>query len=172
MLGETKESIPERLKLLIGDRSARAAARDWGLSFSTLNNYLTRGTEPSLSVALQIAAIEGVSVEWLCGLDVPANTESCDLKANHIENGKVIMAIINALDAKDVEQLSKQLALNGARYLSQLLNAENQSLLRLEGRKRMAALMLEDMSDERVREILAEIENDKQAADVVNVKAG
>lgn len=82
------------------------------------------------------------------------------------------MAIINALDAKDVEQLSKQLALNGARYLSQLLNAENQSLLRLEGRKRMAALMLEDMSDERVREILAEIENDKQAADVVNVKAG
>ncbi|SPW34510.1 Uncharacterised protein [Edwardsiella tarda] len=82
------------------------------------------------------------------------------------------MAIINALEAKDVEQLSKQLALNGARYLSQLLNAENQSLLRLEGRKRMAALMLEDMSDERVREILAEIENDKPAADVVNVKAG
>ncbi|SQD03496.1 repressor protein [Escherichia coli] len=46
----TKESIPERLRELIGKRSVRAAAKDWGLSFSTLNNYLTRGTEPSLSV--------------------------------------------------------------------------------------------------------------------------
>lgn len=60
-----KETLSERLRSLIGKRSARTAAKDWGLSFSTLNNYLNRGTEPSFSVAVRIAEIEGVSIEWL-----------------------------------------------------------------------------------------------------------
>ncbi|MDA8510946.1 hypothetical protein [Citrobacter sp. Igbk 14] len=60
-----KESISERLRVLIGSRTVRAAAEEWGLPFSTLNNYLTRGTEPSLNVALRIAKIENVPVEWL-----------------------------------------------------------------------------------------------------------
>ena len=62
---EGKETLSERLRVLIGKRSARAAAKDWGLSFSTLNNYLNRGTEPSFSVAVRIAELEGVSIEWL-----------------------------------------------------------------------------------------------------------
>ena len=33
-----KESFIKRLKSLVGNRSIRAAAKDWGLSFSTLNN--------------------------------------------------------------------------------------------------------------------------------------
>lgn len=63
--GVGKESISDRLRKLIGERSVRAAAADWGLSFSTLNNYLTRGTEPSLNVAIKIANVERISVEWL-----------------------------------------------------------------------------------------------------------
>ncbi|HHW4010765.1 TPA: helix-turn-helix domain-containing protein [Citrobacter freundii] len=62
---EGKESIAARLRKLIGNRTVRAAANDWGLAFSTLNNYLTRGTEPSLNVAMRIAEVENVSVEWL-----------------------------------------------------------------------------------------------------------
>ncbi|MGK0706509.1 helix-turn-helix domain-containing protein [Yokenella regensburgei] len=60
-----KESLPARLRQLIGDRSARAAAAAWGLSFSTLNNYLNRGTDPSFSVMQAIAAKEQVSLDWL-----------------------------------------------------------------------------------------------------------
>lgn len=62
---EGKEKIADRLRVLIGKRSVRAAAQDWGLSFSTLNNYLTRGTEPSLNVVIKIANVERVSVEWI-----------------------------------------------------------------------------------------------------------
>ncbi|HDT6532016.1 TPA: helix-turn-helix transcriptional regulator [Klebsiella michiganensis] len=62
---DEKESISVRIRQLIGTRTVRMAAREWGLSFSTLNNYLTRGTEPSLNVAIKIANVEGVSVEWL-----------------------------------------------------------------------------------------------------------
>ena len=60
-----KESLADRLRFLIGNRSTRAAAKSWRLSYSTLNNYINRGTEPSLSIAAQIAELEGVSVEWL-----------------------------------------------------------------------------------------------------------
>ncbi|MBN6412584.1 XRE family transcriptional regulator [Escherichia coli] len=159
--GETKESIPDRLRKLIGKRSVRAAAKDWGLSFSTLNNYLTRGTEPSLSVARQIAMIEGVTIEWICGSHCEPHEHHEEAINIHNENAKLIMNIINALDAKDIERLSKTLALNGAKYLTRVLEPENQELLRLEGRKRVAALLLDDLPDERVREILEEIESSK-----------
>ncbi|AIJ09290.1 helix-turn-helix domain-containing protein [Edwardsiella anguillarum] len=173
-----KESIRARLKMLMKGRSKSAVAKAWGLPFSTLNNYFEKDAIPSLQVASQIAEAEGVSIDWLAfgksGDSVPApERQTCTpLTISQDVVLQRLIAILSALDVDDAEALSKLLALNGARYLSRLLNAENQSLLRLEGRKRIAALMLEDMPDERVREILAEIENDKQAADVVNVKAG
>lgn len=60
-----KESFIQRLKQVIGVRSVRAAAKDWGLSFSTLNNYITRGTEPSFIAMQAIAHAEGISLDWL-----------------------------------------------------------------------------------------------------------
>ncbi|MGL9773630.1 MAG: hypothetical protein ACR5LG_06030 [Sodalis sp. (in: enterobacteria)] len=60
-----KENFVARLKQLIGNRSARAAATEWGLSFSTLHNYLTRGTEPSYTVVQSITYKEHVSLDWL-----------------------------------------------------------------------------------------------------------
>jgi len=56
--GEQDGLLADRLRTLIGSRSTRAAAKAWDLSYSTLNNYLNRGTEPSLSVARQIAERE------------------------------------------------------------------------------------------------------------------
>lgn len=63
--GQEEESFAVRLRELIGKRSIRAAAKAWQLSYSTLNNYINRGTEPSIGIAMQIARLEGVSVEWL-----------------------------------------------------------------------------------------------------------
>ncbi|SQC92562.1 Uncharacterised protein [Cedecea neteri] len=83
--GEGKESIAARLRQLIGNRSVRAAAQDWGLSFSTLNNYLSRGTEPSLNVALKIAQVEQVSMEWIAtGVAAPASAKQ--VKSSKQEN--------------------------------------------------------------------------------------
>lgn len=76
------ESLADRLRLLIGNRSTRAAAKSWRLSYSTLNNYLNRGTEPSLSIAAKIAELEGVSVEWLAWGDRPTQPIPLSLEQN------------------------------------------------------------------------------------------
>jgi transcriptional regulator with XRE-family HTH domain len=88
--GIQKESLVDRLRQLIArKRSARAAAREWGLSFSTLNNYLNRGTEPPFSFAIKLAELEGVSLEWLAhGESMNSNaTQSTrsDLEVSHSE---------------------------------------------------------------------------------------
>ncbi|TCW05595.1 hypothetical protein EDF73_11639 [Raoultella sp. BIGb0138] len=71
---DRKESFIKRLKSLVGSRSVRAAAKDWGLSFSTLNNYLSRGTEPSFSAMQAIASKEHVTLDWLAfGVDSNLN---------------------------------------------------------------------------------------------------
>lgn len=68
--GEGKESFRQRLESLIGERSVRSAALEWGLPPSTINNYIHKGTEPALKVVLAIAKAERVSLEWLaCGLN-------------------------------------------------------------------------------------------------------
>ncbi|MBN1085912.1 helix-turn-helix domain-containing protein [Erwinia aphidicola] len=68
-LEREKETFKERLRTLIGDRSVRSAAKDWGLSVSTLNNYLNRDTEPALAVVKTIAKHEKVSLDWLASGD-------------------------------------------------------------------------------------------------------
>lgn len=60
-----KESIQDRIKQLVGTRSLRKAASDWGLPYSTINNYFEKGTTPGLNVVATIAKLENVSLEWL-----------------------------------------------------------------------------------------------------------
>lgn len=62
---EGKDTFKERLLLLVGSRSLRAASKAWELPYSTLNNYFEKGTIPSLYIAHRIAKTEGVSLEWL-----------------------------------------------------------------------------------------------------------
>lgn len=64
-VGEGKENFKARLQQLIGTRSVRAAAGDWGVPVSTLNNYLHKGTEPSFKVVCLISNKEHVSLNWL-----------------------------------------------------------------------------------------------------------
>lgn len=170
-----KESIKERLATLMRGRSKSAAAKAWGLPFSTLNNYFEKDAIPSLQVASQIASAEGVSIDWLVfgKADVEAPQSQID-DAHHLSldvTQQRLLAILGALESSEAERLSKLLALNGARYLSRLLEPENQELIQLEGRKRTAALLLDNLPDERVREILEEIEASILSASVKS-KAG
>ncbi|EEV6991235.1 helix-turn-helix domain-containing protein [Escherichia coli] len=72
-----KESFRERLVKLIGGRSVRTAASDWGIPPSTLNNYIHKGTEPSFKIACLISDKEQVSLNWLAyGEELTATANS------------------------------------------------------------------------------------------------
>ncbi|EPG4110223.1 MULTISPECIES: helix-turn-helix domain-containing protein [Klebsiella/Raoultella group] len=60
-----KASIQDRLRYLFKGRSMRQASIDWGLPYSTLNNYFAKGATPGLDVVIRISAYEGVSIGWL-----------------------------------------------------------------------------------------------------------
>lgn len=62
---DANESFKDRLLSLMGERSVRQAAKDWKLPYSTLNNYIVRGTVPTLNVVIDICSIEKVSLDWL-----------------------------------------------------------------------------------------------------------
>ncbi|WP_108945596.1 LexA family transcriptional regulator [Shewanella halifaxensis] len=61
----TKGSITDRLKYLAKDRGGRVLEKVWGMSASTINGYILRGSIPSLDKASLIATAEGISLEWL-----------------------------------------------------------------------------------------------------------
>lgn len=67
------ESFALRLKQLIKGQSLSAFARQVGLGESLLRSYL-KGTEPSLSKAMQISQGTGTSLQWLAtGLGDPTD---------------------------------------------------------------------------------------------------
>lgn len=106
--GGSKESFRERLKMLIGERSIRAAARCWGLSFSTLNNYLNKGTEPSFTAIRSIAYKEQISLDWLAfGSDdeLSNNLKTRSGKTGIDDNdGKLMTAWLMVLDSLDAQE--------------------------------------------------------------------
>lgn len=61
----TKETLIERIHKLIQGRSIRSVSIEWGLPYSTLNNYLNKGTDPSFKAIQTIAEAERVSLDWL-----------------------------------------------------------------------------------------------------------
>ncbi|WOD90936.1 helix-turn-helix transcriptional regulator [Klebsiella pneumoniae] len=169
-----KESISTRIRQLIGTRTVRAAARAWGLSFSTLNNYLTRGTEPSLNVALKIANVEGVSVEWLAtGVKGILIADESDVSHHEQKNGldshgqnstysigytatplrdERFMALtwtmfFEALNSEEKSKLIDTFAKLGAKGVLALLNNVNEStiaLLELSQEEQMRLLRLNE----------------------------
>lgn len=55
----------ERLKEVIGNKSGRAFAKEVNISYSTLHNYLTNVSSPTLDNLISLANATGVSLEWL-----------------------------------------------------------------------------------------------------------
>ena len=62
---EKGTKFSERLKELIGERSGRAFAKEAGISYSTLHNYLTDTSLPTLDNLILLANFTNVPVEWL-----------------------------------------------------------------------------------------------------------
>ncbi|HCB1819830.1 TPA: helix-turn-helix transcriptional regulator [Kluyvera ascorbata] len=60
-----KESIRDRIKSLFKGRSLRKVSLDWGLPYSTLNNYFSRSATPSVEILVKICELENVSLTWL-----------------------------------------------------------------------------------------------------------
>jgi len=58
-------ALAARLKAAIGDESVSSFARRCGMAESVLRTYLRDGRMPPLDRALAIAAVAGVSVDWL-----------------------------------------------------------------------------------------------------------
>lgn len=123
---EGKEKIADRLRTLIGKRSVRAAALDWGLSFSTLNNYLTRGTEPSLNVAIKIAHVELVSIEWLAtGVESErGNGKIAPLESQSAAKIAWLM-VLESLDDSEVHALLRAIHKKGVDGIVELATANS-----------------------------------------------
>lgn len=62
---EKGSTFSERLKELIGNKSGRAFAKEAGISYSTLHNYLTNTSLPTLDNLIALATYLNVSVQWL-----------------------------------------------------------------------------------------------------------
>ncbi|EJY9246307.1 helix-turn-helix domain-containing protein [Salmonella enterica] len=179
--GIQKESVRERIKLLMRGRSKSAVAKLWGLPFSTLNNYFEKDAIPSLQVASQIAAVEGVTIDWLVlGKECPQTQSQPQLpplqprqyEAERDKSVQVILAIWQGLEPNEQERISKLLSRRGSDFLAILLDQHIQELHELVGVRRLLALELKNIPDEKVREIYEEYEakgnhfnvNEKQAS--------
>lgn len=92
-------SFSERLKELIGNKSGRAFAKDAGISYSTLHNYLTNTSLPTLDNLIALANYANVSVQWLATgeqLEEEKQKEDLNLIASNDET------FVNIEDCRDI----------------------------------------------------------------------
>ncbi|MGX3065500.1 XRE family transcriptional regulator [Ursidibacter arcticus] len=71
----------ERLKKMIGNKSGRAFAKEVGISYSTLHNYLTNVSSPTLDNLIALAEATGVDMKWLATGEEPTTNENFIEKA-------------------------------------------------------------------------------------------
>lgn len=149
---EGKEELKERLRELVGTRSVRAAARDWGLSFSTLNNYLTKSTEPAFTAMQKIAYKEQVSLDWLAYGSVSTTTTAThhsldEVAKEHKAKGKLTsawLAVLDSLDENEAQALLRVIHKKGVDGIVQVATANSLDIellqLPTEEKERLMAL--------------------------------
>ncbi|HCJ7758067.1 TPA: hypothetical protein NV424_001855 [Citrobacter freundii] len=120
-----KANLVERIRLLADrHKSIRAAAREWGLPFSTLNNYINRGTEPSFFAMHNISTREKVSMEWLASGSVSSfefsSTESDRLNDQPIPGRDTWLMIFDNLEPQERKNLINYCLKSGAPSLAKL----------------------------------------------------
>lgn len=114
-----KESIQDRLRQLFKGRTLRRVAQDWGLPYSTLNNYFTKGAKPGLDVVETICNVEQVSLEWL----ITGKGEQPSLIASEPEADRLRTAwnvAYEYMNKTEADELLRILLSGGARRLIQL----------------------------------------------------
>lgn len=90
-----KETLVDRIQTLIKGRSIRAVSSAWGLPYSTLNNYLNKGTDPSFKAIQVIAEAEKVSLDWLA---FGSDQSKLEPPVDALKYNKTSPAIRNAWD--------------------------------------------------------------------------
>ncbi|HEH9732246.1 TPA: LexA family transcriptional regulator [Pasteurella multocida] len=93
----------ERLRILIGNKSGRAFAKEVGISYSTLHNYLSGLSLPTLDNLISLAKYAGVSIEWLAlgensSISLKENTQISHSAINNENDGFV--------DIRDYREIS------------------------------------------------------------------
>ncbi|BFU64746.1 XRE family transcriptional regulator [Rodentibacter abscessus] len=99
LLSGKGSSFSERLKELIGSKSGRSFAKDAGISYSTLHNYLTDTSLPTLDNLIALANYANVSVQWLATgeyLEEPKQKDATNLTVSNDET------FISIEDCRDV----------------------------------------------------------------------
>ncbi|EHT3198995.1 helix-turn-helix domain-containing protein, partial [Escherichia coli] len=104
-----KESFRERLVKLIGNRSVRTAASDWGIPPSTLNNYIHKGTEPSFKIACLISDKEQVSLNWLAYGEEPTAKEGSLSNQTAQPSPDITNELVNELLKRASTEVKEQL---------------------------------------------------------------
>lgn len=84
----------DRLKKVIGNKSGRAFAKEVGISYSTLHNYLTNASSPTLDNLIALSNTTGVDMKWL------ATGEEEQIDSRH-----VIQATLENLAQKSNEHI-------------------------------------------------------------------
>ncbi|WP_262120695.1 helix-turn-helix domain-containing protein [Serratia ficaria] len=153
-------AIKERVQTLIGERSRRTAAKAWGMSISTLTNFLERGTVPTYEFLNRIAGCEGVDIEWLITGD-----ESLEVVAHPYEDNKLLgksghedlvsdlFSSFDALSAQELNDLRWLFKRKGIEIVLQLLDEHNQKFFALtesEKHDRLRGKMIGDLKGDDV----------------------
>jgi transcriptional regulator with XRE-family HTH domain len=100
------DALAARLKAIIGDESVSSFARRCGMAESVLRTYLRDGRMPPLDRALAIAAVAGVSVDWLA-TGRGARGIAQDRAAYTVNSGSAAAAEAPVLDAAVLEGVVK-----------------------------------------------------------------
>ncbi|EBX0575702.1 XRE family transcriptional regulator [Salmonella enterica subsp. enterica serovar Utah] len=175
-----KESIQDRIKQLVGTRSLRKATSDWGLPYSTINNYFEKGTTPGLNVVATIAKLENVSLEWLVygeNVDVPiVEREKTPTEEVNRTNTSIVDEILRRATPEDRERLIDMLCCIGIKgVLERLQQPTKQTDSELEEQEKAirslnireslkeAFCMALEGNEETDREILRRIESRNRA---------
>lgn len=175
LLEHEKETFADRLLVLIGGGSVRAAAKKWGLSYSTVSNYLTRGTIPALNVAHSIAHIEGVSLEWLA---TGSNEQVKNVIQQPIRKATQaapphlagLFDLMDILSEDEASQVLKVLKKKGVDTLLDLTEEINLELITLPLQVKKVAVMLKGWPPEKLREISADLEGNKHEDTPVTIQ--
>ncbi|WP_140918333.1 hypothetical protein [Limnobaculum xujianqingii] len=178
--GDGKETIQERLKGLMKGRSLRQVSFDWGLPYSTINNYFAKGTMPGVDVLVAVSNIEQVSLEWLIlgtcqaqETEDQSNTHEQAIVSPIDEESDYIVKIISMLDQESRKKLLKVLLMKGAEAVLLLTNETNLKLMQLPEREKMAMMKLCDNTNPEVAKILQQLADlgGEQSNDPVTKKA-
>lgn len=119
---EGKESIQGRLRQLFRGRNLRRVATEWGLPYSTLNNYFTKGAKPGLDVVENICNVENVSLEWLITGKQDMKSSPQSSKVDELRSAWSLA--FEFMDKHEAETILRILLSGGARGLIRLAEHE------------------------------------------------